>query len=187
MKEKLKKLFFDEELVIVCSNEKCDKDEEYLIVEEDISGIFKFFKYTNLIFLIHHICRIMIDLVFPTGPYNLGLLHYSLLGFIIFLFFSILINYFYIKEMLKNSKNNFNKKIKSKIKFILISILLITIFSVFNVGYGIVQIINSKTIYYFITLFTIAMLVIAFGFGVKILNYFFKQFDELNKETDGIV
>ena len=187
MKDKIMKLFFDEELVLVLEDDKVDKDAEYIIHEDDVNLLVRFFKYSNIIFLIHHISQIIIELVYPYEPYDLGLLHYSLAGLIIFLFVNTLVDYFYVKEMFKNSKNNFNLKVKSKIKRILISILVMAVFSIFNVVYGIIQIFSNKTIYYFITIATAVMFITSFILGIKIINYFFKQFEKLNEETDGIV
>lgn len=187
MKDKILKLFFDEELVLIREDDKSDKDALYIVNEDDVNWIVRFFKYTNIFFLIHHISKIIIELVYPLEPYDLGLLHYSLAGLIIFLFVNTFVDYFYVKEMFKNSKNNFNLKLKDKIKRILISILVMAVFSIFNVVYGIIQIFSNKTIYYFITIATAVIFITSFILGIKIINYFFKQFDKLNEETDGIV
>ena len=55
MKDKILKLFFDEELVLVREDDKADKDALYIVHEDDVNWIVRFFKYTNIFFLIHHI------------------------------------------------------------------------------------------------------------------------------------
>ena len=170
MKDKIIKLFFDEELVLVLDDDKVDKDAEYIVHEDDINLLVKFFKYSNIIFLIHHISQIIIRLVYPFEPYDLGLLHYSLSGLIIFLFVNILVDYFYVKEMFKNSKNNFNSKVKNKIKMILISILIMAVFSILNIAYGIIQIFSNKTIYYFITIITVILIYFLLKFILWLLD-----------------
>ena len=71
MKDKIMKLFFDEELVLVLEDDKVDKDAEYIIHEDDVNLLVRFFKYSNIIFLIHHISQIIIELVYPYEPYEL--------------------------------------------------------------------------------------------------------------------
>lgn len=188
MKEKIIKLFFEEEVELVCSDNKIDKDAKYLLAEDDINWLVRFFKFTNICFLIHHVSKIVRELIYPSSAYSFDFLYNSLFGFIIFLFFNNIIDYFYIKEMIKNSINNFNKKIKNKIKFNFISTILISMFSIFNIGYGITMIskFNDKADW-IIVIVTGLMLIISIIIGIKLVNYFFKQFDLLNKETDGIV
>ena len=189
MKEKILKLFFEEETILIPNDECFDKKEqEYEIKTEEVHAVCDLLKVILGLFSLFYVYKVGMSLSFPTEPFTYGLMHDIALGIMLVISFNFLIDYFYIKEMCKVSVRNIDKKLIKKTKSVFISVILIMLLGIFSLSYDIIQIIQTNNyIYYLISLLVVLLIVLSFVVSVKLINYIFKQIDILKKETDGIV
>ena len=188
MKEKLIKLFFEEENVVYTIDSEIDEDAEFIIKENDIKFICKISRIFILLFFSYCFFNFTLELFYPLEAYTFDFINRILIGTAITLFFNNIVDYFYINEMTKISKKNINRNLIKKIVNIFLSLAVVVVFSVSAIIYGIIQIaLYSKYIYCLILVVSLLMIIMCFIIGFKLVDYLDIQFLKLNKETEGIV
>lgn len=188
MRETILNLFFDKD-----ENDFNKKEDEQ--EKQEVQTFCKFLKSVVSIFLIIFLFKIGEALIFPETAFHYGIIHNIIFGIIIIIFSNILIDHYYVKEIIKISPQNIDKELKEKTKYIFISIMLSTILEIHNIVYEFLYIIankkiftySEKYIYYVFAFLMFLMIITGFIIGSKLIDSIFKQMKSLTDETDGII
>lgn len=188
MKEKILKLFFKEEEILI-SDEPTDlKTATELIKNEKIKDDYKLSKkILNIITIILSILifgNLIIESVYPTGPFNYRYIHD--VCFFIFLIITsyMIVDNFYIKKIIKY----LNKKSLKGIKKYFVKLLIITLLGIHNICFELYYILNlEKNTYLVCTIITVITFILTIKTGINLLNKLFQKIEELKNEMEGIV
>ena len=188
MKERLIKLLFEEELIPIPEDEESLDNSNYILEQDDIKVLYKLFKLIPLSIFMFCIYQTMAIVIYPCQPLGHNFTNNIVLSLLIVLYLNFLLDYFYVKEMCKNSPQNFNQKLLSKIKYSFLSIIISTMLGIYTIIYNIIQIISSNSYINYLNVIVIVLIIITcIGLGSRLINYLFKQIEILKNQTEGLI
>jgi len=191
MKEKLLKLFFEENKITFSAD---IADFESIERQLKISKIKETYDYL-IVFLIGIFTSLLLfslgDLIFKIIYSNIRISHINIHCFshLIFYFLTayLLINYYYISKYYNVSLGYLDKKSIKNLKKGFIILIIIAVLGIYNMFYDVIYTINLDYFYIFHIVTSLLLIVLNIIRYFSFLNKIFDKFDKLQTDIDGVV